>query len=164
ADSEHLARWSHDSEFHRLFDADPAIPQTAGALAKQLEENQKNESDFSFLIRSLDDDRPIGVAELDGIEWTNGNSYLSIGLGDRNYWNRGFGSDATRVLLQFAFYELNLHRVSLTVFANNQRAIHVYRKLGFIHEGCAREFLARDGKRWDMLFMGILKSEWRPEN
>lgn len=162
-DSECFSRWSQDGEYLRLYDADPAVPKTAGAIAKELEENQGSESDFCFLVRTLDDDQPIGAAELDGIEWANGNAFLSVGLGDREYWNQGYGTDAIRILLQFAFTELNLHRVSLTVFANNQRAIHVYQKLGFTYEGRAREFVIRDGQRCDMIFMGILQADWKPD-
>ena len=63
------------------------------------------------------------------------------------------------VLLRFAFEELNLHRVNLSVFEYNPRAIRSYEKAGFHHEGRQRQVLHRGGKRWDMLYMGILKNE-----
>ena len=65
-----------------------------------------------------------------------------------------------RVILRFAFTELNLHRVSLTVFDYNQRAIRSYEKAGFRMEGRQRGFLKREGQRWDLIYMGILRSEW----
>ncbi len=162
-DAGSFARWSTDSEYLRLFDADPAYPQPVGAHRKQLEQLAKQTDQFTFLIYPLApaDARPIGLVELDGIAWTHGEGWLGIGLGDRAYWDRGYGTDATRLILGFGFTELNLHRISLTVFDYNARAIQVYRRLGFVEEGRAREFLQRDGRRWDMIFMGLLRSEWQ---
>jgi len=65
-----------------------------------------------------------------------------------------------RLMLRYGFMELNLNRVTLGVFANNPRAVRSYEKCGFVHEGCLREFLLRDGKYCDMLQMGILREEW----
>jgi RimJ/RimL family protein N-acetyltransferase len=65
-----------------------------------------------------------------------------------------------RVVLRYAFQELNLRRVSLTTYEYNPRAIRSYEKAGFIHEGRARKFLLREGRRWDLLFMGVLREEW----
>jgi RimJ/RimL family protein N-acetyltransferase len=66
-----------------------------------------------------------------------------------------------RLALDYAFSELNLHRVQLTVFAYNARAIALYEKLGFVREGVYREFLHRDGVRYDMYLYGLLRREWR---
>jgi RimJ/RimL family protein N-acetyltransferase len=67
----------------------------------------------------------------------------------------------TQIILRFAFTELNLRRVTLTVFEYNPRAIRSYEKAGFHHEGRLRGVLLRDGKRWDMLYMGILAEDWK---
>jgi RimJ/RimL family protein N-acetyltransferase len=65
-----------------------------------------------------------------------------------------------KVILRYAFRELNLRRVALDTFEYNPRAIRSYEKIGFVHEGRAREYLWRDGRRWDLIFMGILREEW----
>jgi RimJ/RimL family protein N-acetyltransferase len=62
--------------------------------------------------------------------------------------------------LDFAFQELNLHRIQLTVYSYNERAMRMYEKLGFQREGVYREFLLRDGQHHDMLLYGILNHEW----
>jgi len=85
---------------------------------------------------------------------------MSIGLGDSANWGKGYGDEATRLALGFAFNELNLHRVQLTVFAYKPRAIHLYEKLGFQKGGIYREFLQRDGRRFDMYLYGLLRHEW----
>lgn len=155
-----LAQWSQDLSYLRLYGDNPARPLSAGEIKNELEETGRTENEFTFMIQTLQEARPIGVIALDGIQWTHAEGWLSIGLGEREYWGKGYGTDAMQLMLRYGFAELNLHRISLTVFEYNQRAIRLYGKLGFVHEGCAREFLKRDGRRWDMLFFGLLRSEW----
>ncbi len=102
----------------------------------------------------------IGEIDLSGINWASGESIVGIGIGDRNDWGKGYGTDAMRVILRFAFEELNLHRVFLNTFEYNPRALRAYEKCGFKHEGRVRGMLNRDGKRWDVIYMGILREEW----
>jgi RimJ/RimL family protein N-acetyltransferase len=87
-----------------------------------------------------------------------------MGIGEPEARGQGFGSEVLQLLLRYAFTEFNLHRVSLNAFEYNPRAIHLYEKTGFTVEGRTREFLNRDGRRWDMIFMGILQEEWQAHN
>jgi len=93
-------------------------------------------------------------------EWTHGDGWIGLGLGEREDWGKGYGTDAMRVMLRFAFTELNLYRVSLDVFEYNPRAIRSYEKAGFVFEGRMRQWMRRDGRRWDFVYMGILREEW----
>ncbi|MEL7657044.1 MAG: GNAT family protein, partial [Bacillota bacterium] len=68
--------------------------------------------------------------------------------------------EALRLLLRYAFDELNLYRVQLTVFSYNPGAIRLYEKLGFVREGVFREAVHRDGARHDMILYGLLRREW----
>jgi RimJ/RimL family protein N-acetyltransferase len=88
---------------------------------------------------------------------------LGVGIGEPDYWGKGYGSEAVNLLLRFGFEALNLRRVSLTVFEYNQRAYKSYQKLGFQVEGCARQMLNRFERRWDMIYMGILRDEWEAQ-
>jgi RimJ/RimL family protein N-acetyltransferase len=157
-----LSRWERDSEYWRLLAADPARLHSAKATREWLEKEMDNEHSpfYMFSIRTLKDDSLVGQIGLDGILWNHSESFVGISLGDRQNWGKGFGTDAMRILLRFAFTELNLQRVSLTVFEYNPRAIRSYEKAGFKVEGRVRQFLNRDGQRWDMIFMGILRNEW----
>ena len=100
---------------------------------------------------------------LDIPHWSQRNAWIGIGLGEREYWGQGYGTDAMRVLLRFAFTELNLERVTLNVFAYNERAQRSYLKAGFTIEGRQRERLRRGNQRYDSISMGLLRDEWRAQ-
>jgi RimJ/RimL family protein N-acetyltransferase len=151
------ANWTRDSEFSRLLNAEPAYLLTENQVKAWAE---KQHDLYQFVILDHQNDRPIGLVELDGVSWTAGDAFVGIGLGERDYWGKGYGTEAMNIILGYAFRELGLRRVSLTVFEYNLRAIHSYEKIGFTHEGRLRQALNRDGKRWDILFMGILRAEW----
>ncbi len=157
-----IARWSRDSEFYQLFDSDPTRPRNAKRAQEQMRDYaEKNQpGNFSFAVVRLEDERIIGEGGLFDALSPHRNAWLAIGIGERELWGKGYGTDAVQILLRFGFQELNLHRINLGVFGYNARAIRAYEKIGFVHEGAWRDALKREGKRWDSIGMGILKSEW----
>jgi len=165
-DADTLMRWTRDTEYWRLLDASPArawaLPQVREFIGREFETDAPNA--FMFAIRTRADQRLIGDIGLDGIRWTHGDAFVGIGIGERAYWGKGYGTDAMRLMLRFAFQELNLHRVSLTVYGYNPRAQRSYEKNGFRVEGRARQVLLRDGARHDVIYMGILRDEWAQTN
>jgi RimJ/RimL family protein N-acetyltransferase len=160
--AEAFARWGRDSEYSRLLDSDPAHLWSARKVKEWFDKDPEMTAarGVFFSIRTLVEDRLIGFIAFEDIAWSNRDTYVAIGIGEQDCRGKGYGSDAMRVMLRYGFEELNLHRVSLTVFAYNPRGIRSYEKCGFKHEGRIREFLLRDGKRWDMLHMGILRTDW----
>jgi RimJ/RimL family protein N-acetyltransferase len=161
-DAELMAAWRRDTEYARLLDSDPVRLWSAGQTKEWLEKQQKADTfeGIAFMIRTLDGDKPIGFVGLDGISWHNGNSWVGIGIGEREYWSKGCGTDAMRIMARYAFEELGLHRLTLNVFAYNSRAIRTYEKVGFKVEGRISEAVHREGKRWDVVFMGLLREDW----
>ncbi len=157
-DSIAIKQWSEYEELQRLLDAIPFKPKSNEKIKKWMDE--QGDSEFRFAIRLKDDGKIIGYVELDGILWTHRVGWLSIAIGDDQYWGNGYGKEAFECLLSYAFYELNLYRLQLTVFSYNERAIRLYESLGFIKEGSFRQFLQRDGKRHDMVLYGLLSEEW----
>jgi RimJ/RimL family protein N-acetyltransferase len=162
ADAGTIASWHQDAEYMRFQDTSPAHPIGEDQVLEYMVENRKQKDHMPFAIRSMVDAVLVGVAEIEDINWHHGNAWLSISLG-KGYWNQGLGTEALRLLIRFAFQELNLHRLQLTVFEYNERAQTVYRNVGFKVEGCMREWILRDGRRYDMLQMGLLASEWRAD-
>jgi RimJ/RimL family protein N-acetyltransferase len=157
-----FSRWSQDVEWFRLFDTDPPKLYSEKKWREWLEkEVEKGTSDeIFFAIRTLDNDFLIGFIGLFDLFMQHGDTFVAIALGEREYLGKGYGTDAMRVMLRYVFNELNLRRVSLIVFEYNPRAIRSYVKVGFISEGRIRDVMQRDGRRWDFLYMGILREEW----
>lgn len=114
----------------------------------------------SYMIIEKQTQAPIGITSLVQIDRKNRNAECIIDIGDKEYWGKGYGTEALSLLLDYAFSEMNLHRVSLQVFAFNLKAISMYRKIGFKQEGILREFLFREGAWHDLIQMGILKHEY----
>lgn len=114
----------------------------------------------SYFIIDKESETPIGIVSLINIDYKNRNAECIIDIGEKNYWGKGYGSEGMKLILDYAFLELNLHRVSLKVFSFNDRAIHVYRKIGFQQEGQSRQSLYRNGKWYDIIHMGILQHEY----
>ena len=104
----------------------------------------------------------IGNTALEDINWTHRAAELGIVIGEKEYWGRGFGSDAIRTLVRFGFEEMNLHRIHLHVYEDNARAIRAYEKCGFQHEGRLRDGVYRHGRYYDLLAMSILSHEFEP--
>lgn len=85
---------------------------------------------------------------------------FGIMIGEKAYWNQGFGGEATRLMLQHGFDDMNLHRIFLRVYATNLRAIACYKAAGFLQEGVLRQAIYKNGAYIDEIIMGILKDEW----
>jgi RimJ/RimL family protein N-acetyltransferase len=160
-DLEVIAAWQDDTDLLRRLDAQAAAPRGLAQLRQWLRQRQERPDGYLFAVRAVDGAGLLGYAELDGILWPHRAGWLSLVIAPRDHWGRGFGREAMRLALWFAFAELNLHRVQLTVFAQNTRAIRLYEGLGFQREGAFREFLERDGERQDMLLYGLLAREWQ---
>ena len=161
-----FSRWTRDSEYWRLMDSGPAhIVSARDATAffdKQV--SDQNSGDYFFCVRRLADDSLIGEMVLEVVNWRSGDAFVGLSIGERENWGKGYGTEMMSLLLQYAFLEVNLRRVTLNVFEYNPRAIRVYEKVGFRHEGRFRKYMNKEGRRWDMLFMGILREEWIEQN
>jgi RimJ/RimL family protein N-acetyltransferase len=156
-DSDHFAKWSQDDEYMRLLDDDPVRPMAPASFAHF---GTPNSSDYYFHLRTLADDTLIGFVVLFNIKWSNQSAEMAIGIGVPEYRGRGYGSDALRLILNYAFNELNLHRVELTVIDYNTGAIRAYERAGFVREGVKRQAIQRGGQRFDLIAYGILRDEW----
>jgi RimJ/RimL family protein N-acetyltransferase len=160
-----FAQWNRDSEYMRLLDSDPPRLFSAKAIQEWLEKKLESDTDmYWFAIRALEDDRLLGDITLSVINWGSREAFTGIGIGAREFWGKGYGTEAMQLLLRYGFTELNLRRISLTVFEFNQRALRSYEKAGFRQEGRQRQFIQREGRRWDIIYMGILREEWMEEN
>ena len=121
----------------------------------------KRVDDLVLEIALLESGEPIGSCGFHRINSGNRSAELGIMIGDPAHRGRGYGSEAMKLLCGYGFDILNLHRIGLSVFEYNPRAIRCYERVGFKHEGRRRAARFWNGKYWDSLDMGILESEWR---
>lgn len=163
-DPEVEARWTNDAYYLRMLDPEPARPLSASQVKKKYEKIEKEQEErrnqFYFTLRMRADDRLIGFAQLYWIEWSNGAGGVKLGIGEARDRLCGYGSEALRLILRFAFAELNLHHLTANIAEYNEVALHVFCKAGFVEEVRRREALMRDGRRWDAISLGILRAEW----
>jgi len=163
-DPEVESRWTHDSEFMRMMELKPVRPLAPLMVKKQYEKLEKeidqHRNMFYFTIRAREDDRLLGKAIFEWVDWANGNSYLTLGIGQGQDRGKGFGTQALDLLLRFAFAELSLFRVTIVIPEYNTAALALVRKFGFLEEVRRRRAILRDGREYDLLAFGLLRSEW----
>lgn len=161
-DLEEWARWMQDSEYQRTLDMGPSLLFTPAAIRAWMEKEIGKDL-CMFSIREITEDRLVGFIDLSGFDWPARSCWVGIGIGDPRDRGRGFGTEAMRLAARYAFEQLNLNRINLNVFEFNPGAVRSYEKAGFVHEGRERAVLNRYGRRWDMLFMGLLRQDWEQQ-
>ena len=154
------ARWYGDEEIWRLTSWAPK-PLQREAVERLFEDRKSSAGDDTFAIYRKGEEEPIGVISLMNLNKANNSADLSIIVGAAEDRDKGLGTEAIRVILRYAFEELGLDRVALSVFEFNEPAIHAYEKLGFQKEDRIRQAVRRDGEWQDAILMRILASEWR---
>lgn len=125
-----------------------------------VEQLYKDDRNMPLGIVLKENDQLIGNIALIKISLPNRNASLGIFIGNKEYWSKGYGTEALNLMVGYAFDTLNLHRIYLTVFEYNKRAMRAYEKAGFKREGIFRDAVYKNGKYQDVYPMAILKSEW----
>ena len=159
-DAEHFARWSNDDSYLRMCENDPAKPITAEAYAQWERPFLSAPGSYFFRLRTLDGDRMIGTVVIADVQSVHRTGMMGIVIGEREYRGKGYGSDAIRLILRFAFDELNLYRVWTHTISFNRDAMRAYERAGFRHEGTGRGMIEREGRRFDLVHYGMLREEW----
>jgi RimJ/RimL family protein N-acetyltransferase len=129
---------------------------------KRVESFYQAGSDYiPFVICACEDSAAIGITALHRVDLVSHAAVFSICISDPAQWGKGYGGEATSLMLKYSFDVLSLHRVQLHVWAGNTAGITAYEKAGFVREGLLREAMCHDGKYCDFHVMGILEREWR---
>jgi RimJ/RimL family protein N-acetyltransferase len=153
-------RWYADREVARLARYQDG-PMRLDEIDRFFQSRAVGQESLAMAIHVRDSDRLIGSCAFSQLDGDNGSAMYHITIGEKDAWGHGYGTEATTLMVDHAFRALGLHRVALSVFEFNERAIRAYRRCGFVVEGRAREAIWRDGRWWDELSMSILASEWR---
>jgi RimJ/RimL family protein N-acetyltransferase len=154
-----IRRWYSDPEIGRLTRYQQ-LPMTDIEIERFFKSRLLSPDALAYAIVEREITRLVGFTTFSALDPDNGSVLFHITIGERDAWGRGLGTEATELMLEHAFGRLGLHRVGLSVFEFNERAIRAYEKAGFREEGRSREAILREGRYWDELQMGILRDEW----
>lgn len=157
SDIYYLMKWYNDSELNRL-----AGWSSSKVTPDKLRYNIEKSFGYDPMNLMIDNEEgtPIGTIQLYDFNEQDKNCKLGIRIGDRNYWSKGYGEDAVKTLLKYAFFSIDIFRVTLKVYEYNERAVKCYLKCGFCCEGRTRQSAYIDGKFYDEIIMGALKSDF----
>jgi RimJ/RimL family protein N-acetyltransferase len=157
-DAERAYRWANDAEIaaltHWVFPRSQAVA-TAGIGADAMDSYTRVR-----LAVDTKDGTHIGTVSLWDSVPEERSAQFGVTIGERDYWSRGYGREATLLMLRFGFGEMNLHRIWLQTWSFNERAIAAYRKIGFVEEARLREDLYINGAYHDNVVMSILQPEF----
>ena len=149
------AKWLNDRAVSDTFDGHKN--HTSLSSAKKTVQELKG---HRFFILLIDGDVLIGQISLHDIDHLNRHAFLGIMIGETEHHGKGYGTEAVRLLLDYGFNTLNLHNIMLSVHEDNHAGIACYKKVGFKESGRRREWIFKNGKYIDVLYMDILAREF----
>jgi RimJ/RimL family protein N-acetyltransferase len=157
-----FVRWMNDPEVtqYLLMSSPLSTAMEEKWFDAQLERPPHQGQIFAIEVKVADDWVHIGNSGLHDVNPVNHSAEFGIVIGEKDYWNKGYGTQATRLTLRHGFEHLNLHRIYLEVFVTNPRAMRVYEAAGFTREGVQRQAIFKNGRYIDEIIMSILQSEW----
>lgn len=156
-DVEQFTQWLNDFETTDYLGRSGTLITIEGEK-KYLEENNSPES--TFVIVTLDNNKMIGTVSLEKINWRNRTATLGIFIGDKDFRNKGYGTEAIKLILEYGFKYLNLYNIKLDLMGFNERALKCYEKCGFKEYGRRRKCEYLNGKYYDIISMDILSDEF----
>ncbi|MFX1376830.1 MAG: GNAT family N-acetyltransferase [Promethearchaeota archaeon] len=157
--AEIYARWKNDPIVRKY--SRNVIPKTLDEQKKRFESQQEKFSEhISFEIWHKKDKKPIGRIGLGYIDWINGWANVYIWIGEKAYWGKNIATEATELLIDYAFTELNLNKLHGGVIIDNIGSWTVAEKLGFVLEGIEEEEIYIDGKYHNYKTFRLLKEDW----
>ena len=158
SDADALFRWFADEEVTRWL-GPPNFPSRAHQ-EKFIERAQASSDDAKYFAIETLEGKPVGDCGLRFIDWKSRKAEFFITIGEKEFWGKGLGSDALRVVIRLAFDKMNLNRLWLTVLVDNPRAVRCYEKCGFVREGLLKQESYVDGKYRDVLLMALLRENY----
>ena len=158
-DLPHIRTWANDPEIRRL--TGEVTPMTSAEAERFFDKTQNDEDRIWFVIVLKENDALIGEAGLLRMFPAWRTTDLSINIGEKDAWGKGYGTEAIRLLLDYAFGYLNFHRVAIGVVGFNERALRFYEKIGFKQEGIQRDGYFYDHAYHDFVMMSLLEDEFK---
>jgi len=163
SDISYFLKWFNDPEVVQYLAM--YLPMTEMAEDKYIEElgtaRARSHAQFVIEVKAGASSKSIGTCGLEGINSKDNHATFGIVIGEKDYWSKGYGVEAARLLINYGFEQLNLHRISSAAVAFNERSIKFHKKLGFQEEGRLRQVMFKNGQYHDRVEFGMLREEWR---
>jgi RimJ/RimL family protein N-acetyltransferase len=155
----YLRKWSRDAEIRGLIGEVASMSKTDSE--KFLEKVRADTERAWFMVVVKENDKVIGEAGLLRMDRAWLTTDVSVIVGEKTEWGKGYGTETIALLLNYAFRHLKFHRVAVGVVGFNERALRFWEKVGFMKEGIQRDGYYYDGKYYDFIMMSILDDEFR---
>jgi len=154
-------RWYNDFEVNRtrIFTWRPITNEAAQALYQRISQ-EEGIGNITFTIYERATARPIGLTYLFDIDYFSQTAEYGIVIGEKDCWGKGYGSEVTRLMLDFGFTGLSLHQIRLRTVSFNTRGMGAYKRAGFREAGRWREAHRFGGRAYDVILMDCLASEF----
>ncbi|UCD10165.1 MAG: GNAT family N-acetyltransferase [Dehalococcoidales bacterium] len=164
-DIEYFLKWFNDPEVTQYLGV--YLPMTEMAEEKFIEELGTTGTGTRVLlvIEAIDGETsiPIGNTALSGIHPKDHHAIFGIAIGEKDYWSKGYGTEAANLIIRYGFEQLNLHRINSGALSFNERSIKLHKRVGFTEEGRQRESIYKNGEYHDHVMFGLLRKEWQNE-
>ncbi|MFH1777832.1 MAG: GNAT family protein [Candidatus Omnitrophota bacterium] len=154
-----MFNWTNDSQVTHYMSRG-LKPNVLEVMQKEYEQLINSNTDVIFVIVDKKTDKPIGIAGLHAMNPLVHSAEYRIMIGEKDYWSKGYGTEANSLIVAYGFDKLNLHKVYLGVNADNVGAVKSYEKTGFKREGVLRDEIYRNGRYYDAVVMSILREEF----
>lgn len=154
-----VTRWINDPEVREFISM--TFPQTEKQEEDWVSKLGDDDKNIALCIETKDG-KPIGVMGIHNINWVHRHCTTGAVIGEKDYWGKGYGTDAKMYLLDYIFNTLNLNRVGSNVIAYNKRSLRYSLHCGYKIEGRRRKMIFKKGRYWDLIDLGVFKQEWLP--
>lgn len=151
--------WLNDREVTRFLDTG-IFPNSVEKMEEYYRSVVLNPNNVMLAIIDKESDKHIGNIKLGPIDWIARTALLGIMIGNKEFWGKGSGTEAIRLVLDYAFRRLNLYKVTAVIVAIHQASLKAFTKAGFVIDGQVKSQFFLDGKYYDRLYMGVTRDDF----
>lgn len=157
-DIEIATKYVNDKELKKLLVTTIPFPMTSWEEEEWIKsQKSNNQGNYNFAIEDIETGKYIGGCGIQSVDWLARVAIVGIMIGNKDYWGKGYGTDAMKVLIDFIFNDMNINKIRLQTFSFNERAIKSYEKCGFKVEGVLKNEIFKEGKYYDEIIMSIFR-------
>ncbi len=160
ADNREYCRWMNDKQVTQYTES--RFQRNTAKTLRSFISQMSNDDNVFFAIISKDNNKHIGNIKIGPINKIHNFAYVGLIIGDKSYWNKGYGTEVIRLVVDYAFAELCIHKLIAGVYSNNVGSLRAFTKSGFATEGIIKKKYLFDGEFMDEIIFGIINTSADP--